>query len=229
MKPVTVAQMQEIDRRSEIEFAVPSLELMENAGRAAAKEALRLLSQELKLDPANAKIVICCGRGNNGGDGLACARHLKEMGTVHLAVFRLEAAKNKPLRGEVKAQLERAQQAKLPLRLFDNASALREALSQADLIIDALLGTGVQGKPLGPMENIVKTMMHAKKPILALDVPSGLNPDSGHHTGAFIAARWTVTFGLPKQGLLRPMAQPYVGQLIVADIGHPPELLKPYL
>ena len=227
MKPVPISVMQEIDRRSETEFGISSLQLMENAGRAVAAEADKFASEKLGKKIDAVKIVVCCGRGNNGGDGIACARALKSKG-AQIQLFCLPPG-DKPLKSELKTQIERAGQEGLPSIAPGDEAALDAALAGADLVIDAVLGTGAKGKPMGPAHYLIQKMMKAKKPLLSLDNPSGIDADTGYHTGAFIQAARTITLGLPKQGLLKPHAQRYVGELVVVDIGHPQELLRPYL
>ncbi|MEK6543930.1 MAG: NAD(P)H-hydrate epimerase [Elusimicrobiota bacterium] len=226
MKPVSVAAMQEIDARSEKAFGVSSLTLMENAGRAVAAQTQRFVEDRLKKTLKTAKLVVCCGRGNNGGDGIAAARALKTMG-ADIRVFCL-APGDKPLKKELVTQIEHTGKEGLTCEPADT-DAIDTAIADCDLAIDAVLGTGAKGKPMGPAHHLIQKLARSKKPILALDNPSGIDADTGYHTGVFVEATVTVTLGLPKEGLLKPHAKRFVGELIVVDIGHPKELLAPYL
>ncbi|MBI4063264.1 MAG: NAD(P)H-hydrate epimerase [Elusimicrobia bacterium] len=227
MKAVTSTQMREIDERAEKEFGVKSLDLMENAGRAVANKIVEILSQVLRSPLAESSVVVCCGRGNNGGDGMVAARYLKKLG-VGVEVFYVPPSPRKEMKKELQIQIEKAKKDGLTPGAVENPEALVPALSQTTLILDALLGTGAKGKPMGPIHHVIQKMMKAAKPIAALDIPSGIDADTGYHSGVYIQAKWTLTLGLPKVGLLKPHAQQYVGELVVLDIGHPPELLKKY-
>jgi NAD(P)H-hydrate epimerase len=109
----------------------------------------------------------------------------------------------------------------------EDESALQAGLAQADLILDGLLGTGSNGKPAGVMVKIIEAMVRCGKPVVAIDLPSGLDPDTGVAAGACVPAVLTLTLGLPKIGLVASQARRYVGELKVLDIGFPPDLLHP--
>lgn len=218
---VTAEEMREIDRRTILEFGVTALELMERAGRGVADEAKRWL--ESRLGPRAGKIGVCCGRGNNGGDGLVAARLLKEEGS-EVSAWLL------PAKGgygpEVQANLERARRAGVPVEvLAEDGVPDAAALASRDLLLDALLGTGSSGKPAGQVRRVIQAMMKSGRPILAVDLPSGLHPDTGYHSGVFITAVVTATLGLPKRGLLATHAQRNVGELKVVDLDLPKALI----
>lgn len=227
MKSLTAAQMRELDLRTEKEFQISSLDLMENAGRATANAAIKIISENLRRPLAQSLAVICCGRGNNGGDGLVAARHLKKAG-VAVEVYCLAPTEKKAFKPEFKAQLERARKEGLTPKMIVTPETITAGLSEAALVIDALLGTGSKGKPMGLVHKVIQKIMKAKKPILALDIPSGIDADTGYHSGVYIQADWTLTLGAAKTGLLKPHARRYVGELMVADIGHPKKLLEEY-
>lgn len=223
---VTAGQMREIEERCEHEFGVRVTTLMENAGRAVAEEVRRFIREKLQSAPETTKVLVCCGRGHNGGDGLVAARLLHGAG-VPTEAFLLAPKKGKKHPPAVSANLERAAACGISIHLLEeDSSRLARAAQEAQLLVDAVLGTGSAGKPAGPAHVMIQKMMAAKKPILSVDIPSGLNADTGYHSGAFICAALTLTLGLPKRGLLAPHAQRYVGELKVAEIGFPQQLLK---
>jgi len=224
---VTPEQMQELDRRAISEFGIPGLELMENAGRGVAEEARRMLeSKGQRLQ--DALVTVCCGRGNNGGDGLAAARFLKGMGAEVMA-FIAPPKRDGRYSEDVQKNLSRANEAGVSVhQASEELVELDIRLRSSALLVDALLGTGSSGKPAGVMHKMIQRMVKALKPILAVDIPSGLDPETGYHSGVIITAGVTCTLGLPKRGLVAPAAKRFVGELKVVDIGYPPELLKRY-
>ena len=222
-KPVvTAAQARALDQRATTEFGIPEADLMERAGEAVAAQALAMLGGAL-----GKKVVVCGGRGANGGDGLVAARHLSGAG-ASVRVFICGVKKDGGYPPLVAANLDRAKQAGVAVIETGEHSGLDASLNDCDLVLDALLGTGSSGKPAGAIHHMIQEITRSQKTVLAVDVPSGLQPDTGYHSGVFIAAAVTVTFGWAKRGLLATHAQKNVGRLIVADIGYP-ETLKPAL
>ncbi len=209
---VTAARMREIDRLA-VGRGIKVLDLMENAGRAVAAEV-----------QGYDRVAVCCGRGANGGDGLVAARYLKEKGS-QVQVFLCAAKGSYP--EPVAVNLERAKAAGVSVVAAEDAVALQNGLAQADVILDGLLGTGSSGKPEGTIAQVIEAMTRSAKPIVTVDIPSGLDPDTGEAQGACAPAVLTLTLGLPKIGLLKPEAKKYVGELKVLDIGFPPDLLHP--
>ncbi|MDI6824829.1 MAG: NAD(P)H-hydrate dehydratase [Bacillota bacterium] len=227
MKAVTGAEMREIDRLAQEEAAIPGLILMENAGRAVFGQALRMLGGE----PAGRRVLVLCGKGNNGGDGLVVARHLCHHGAE---VRVLLAAMPEELKGDAAANLAMARAeealpgARLAVRSLSGPGwedALAEELAAADLVVDALLGTGIQGGARGQVAQVIEILNRAERPVLSVDVPSGLDADTGAVSGPCVRARVTVTLGLPKVGLLIYPGAEYAGRVLVADIGIPPGLV----
>lgn len=218
---VTAAEMQAIDRRAIQERGVPALELMENAGRGVAEIVLGRLAEAGR---PRGRIAAVCGRGNNGGDGLVAARRLKARGVE--AEAWLLSGRREP-GPEVRANLERALAAGVAVRLVpEGEGPPAGALSACDLLIDALLGTGSRGAPAGSVKLSIEALVAAGRPVLAVDLPSGLDPDTGEARGACVRAEVTAALGLPKRGLLEPRAKDFVGELIVLDIGFPRELTQ---
>lgn len=221
---VGAAAMRALDAAATEKHGIPALELMENAGRAVAAECAAFLLGR-NVEPAKARIVVCCGRGANGGDGLVAARILKEGGAA-VTVFLCPPKSETPYPALVRTNLDRAKAAGVEVREAGPQAGLAEALASADLALDALLGTGSNGKPAGAIHHMIRELTKAKKPVVAVDIPSGIHPDTGHHSGVFVTADLTLTLGLAKRGLLAAHAKPNVGTLKVLDVGYPPALLK---
>ena len=202
------------------------LTLMENAGKAVALETVRYLKDELRRE-AGARIAVCCGRGSNGGDGLVVARVLAELGAE---VFAFLIPPKSEGEGEypepVRVNKDKAAAAGVKVEIFGPLTTLGETLPSVDVVLDAILGTGSSGKPAGPARDMIQAITRSKKPVLAVDIPSGLDPDTGHHSGVFVMAAATFALGLPKRGLLAAHAKKNVGKLFVLDIGYPADLLK---
>lgn len=222
------AAMRALDRFATEKYRIPVLDLMENAGRAVAEETLKFIKTNLGKKPAQASVVVCCGRGANGGDGLVAARCLKEAGarvTVVICPPRKDGGELGAYPSAVQANLDRAKAAGIPVAAAGPESGLDPALAQADVALDALLGTGSSGKPAGAIHHMIQALTRSKKPVLAIDIPSGLHPDTGYHSGVFVTAAETLTLGFPKRGLLAPHAKKHVGELRVLDIGYPKEFV----
>lgn len=228
--PVIGAQaMRDLDRLA-AQRGLATLDLMEKAGAAVAGEALRFVSERLGLKTAAARVVVLCGRGSNGGDGLVAARLLREAGAA-VSVFlcppkRAQAGAAAEYPAPLRANLDRARGAGVEAAVYAPEAGLAARLESAHLIVDALLGTGATGKPAGPVKLMIQEATRSRKPVLAVDIPSGIDPDSGYHSGVFIIAEETLALGLPKRGLLAPHAKRYVGKLKVLDIGYPQELIQ---
>ena len=221
---VTAAQMIEADRRATQEFHIPVIELMERAGRGVAEMSAVWAEKATGKPVASMTFTACCGRGHNGGDGLVAARCLRQKG-AQVNAFLMEA-KDAGYSSEVQENLRRAVHAGVNvLALAHDTGELDARLKASDAALDALLGTGSSGKPAGLIRVAVQRMRAAGKPIIAIDLPTGLHPDTGHHSGVFVTAALTLTLALPKRGLLASHAQKNVGQLKVVDLGYPPQLL----
>jgi NAD(P)H-hydrate epimerase len=220
MKLVTAAEMRELDRRAIEEVGIPSLVLMENAGRST----YQILRQE--FPSLNGPVAVVAGRGNNGGDGSVVARYLAQAGTP-VAIF-LVAARDQ-VQGDAKINLEVA--ARLGLEIIEvreekDLNPLAHRLARAGLIIDALLGTGLNSEVKGLMRLVIDEINRLRPPVLAVDIPSGLCADTGQPLGAAVEAQVTVTYGWPKIGQILPPGRDYVGRLWQVDISIPPELAK---
>jgi hydroxyethylthiazole kinase-like uncharacterized protein yjeF len=212
---VSRSEMRAFDAHAIEACRVPSLALMENAGRGAAEVVLEGLAPE-------ANVVVVCGGGNNGGDGFVVARHLVTRGrSVHV---HLSAAPD-TLRGDARTNYEALVGLGVPVQVIgSDLRALRADLGQADRIVDALFGTGLDRPLTGTHVACVELLNQSQRTIVALDVPSGLNADTGQAMGAAVRAKRTVTFGLPKLGLLTPHGAELAGELRVVDLGVPSSL-----
>lgn len=220
LRPVLREEVRSIDREAVREYGMPSVCLMENAGRGLADLLERL--------GISGPVVICAGKGNNGGDGYVLARHLDYRGhEVHVLVF-AEAAS---LEGDALTNYEIARRAGIAVEHIGgrpDAASLRERLTDAAWIVDGLLGTGIRGSVRAPYDVIIETINAAGRPTLAIDIPSGLDCDTGRPLGVAVRARHTATFVAPKKGFSAPGATSYTGTVHVLDIGAPRRLLEQY-
>lgn len=210
-----------IDRRAIEEYGIPGLVLMENAGRGMADVLERL--------EIAGPVVICCGRGNNAGDGFVIARHLDLRGyEVRVLVW----GDPSRLSGDAEANFKIVQKSDIPLVLFGDGhdpALLENHLASAAWIVDALLGTGARGEPRPPLDAVIDQMNAAGAPKLAVDLPSGLDCDTGQAAAHTIRASHTCTFVARKTGFLAPGAETYIGQIHVLDIGAPRRLVQEIL
>lgn len=223
---VTADVMRRLDLAATEKHGLAVLDLMENAGKAVAAECAVFLAEK-GLSVPQTKIVVCCGRGANGGDGLVAARHLAQGGATVAAFIcppKNDGSGKYP--EAVQANLDKAKAAGVVVTPAGPGSELGKALAWCHLAIDALLGTGATGKPAGAIHHMIREMTASKKPVVAVDIPSGIHPDTGYHSGVFVKADLTLTLGLPKRGLLAAHAKPQVGTLKVLDIGYPAALIK---
>ena len=220
---VTAAQAQALDHQATEKFHIPAKDLMERAGKGVADETEAYLAEVLHKNIHDARVVVACGRGSNGGDGLVAARHLREQG-ADVKAFLCPPKKDGGYSELVQRNIDLAKAAGVPIVDAGEGSGIAEALKSADVVVDALLGTGSSGKPAGAVHHMIQEITRSKKPVVAVDLPSGLHPDTGYHSGVYITAALTLTFGWAKRGLVTPHAQKYVGTLKVLDIGYPKEL-----
>jgi NAD(P)H-hydrate epimerase len=227
---VTAERMREVDRAATEKRGLKVIDLMENAGRAVASEVVVFLGSRGR-ELRGSRVAVCCGRGANGGDGLVAARLLKEGGAEVQAFICAPRKEGQGAAGRypepVQENLERARAAQVPVLPAEDEAALQAGLAQAEVILDGLLGTGSSGKPAGTVRKVIQAMTRSLKPVVAIDLPSGIHPDTGYHSGVFVTAALTLTLGLPKRGLVTAHARRYVGELKVLDIGFPKDLLTP--
>ncbi len=203
MKLVTASEMRELDRRAIQDLGIPSLVLMENAGRTT----YRILRRE--FHGLQGEVAVVAGRGNNGGDGFVVARYLAS--------------------GDARVNLEILAHLGIAVTevLTDaDLNPFIHRLAKAGLIVDALLGTGLNAPVTGLMAAVIERVNHLRAPVLAVDIPTGLSADTGAVLGVALKARVTVTYGWPKLGQVLPPGRDYVGRLWQVDIGIPPILAR---
>jgi ADP-dependent NAD(P)H-hydrate dehydratase / NAD(P)H-hydrate epimerase len=220
VKLVTGEEMAEIDRRT-IAAGTPGAELMESAGRRVFDAIVEEWEGLEGLCP-----VVVCGRGNNGGDGFVIARLLHQAGA---AVRVFLTTTREAVRGDAAHHLRLLEEAggKVELLLEEgNLEVFREALEGADLVVDALLGTGLKGAPRPEAARIIECVMGSGRPVVAVDLPSGLEAGTGRVHGACMRAVLTVTFGLPKVGHLFFPGRTHCGILRLVDIGFSAEVIQ---
>lgn len=216
---VTAHQMKLLDQRTIEELGLPGLVLMENAARGAVQVLL-------KEYPGARSIAVFCGKGNNGGDGLAMARYFQNSG---LSVQVFLAGNRKDLKGDAAHQLQLADLLSVPITEVTDSpnSDLKNELAGTDLVVDALLGTGLENEVRGIFRDLILMINGLPIPKAAVDIPSGLSSDTGLPLGLCIEADLTVTFGLPKVGQVLFPGSRFVGRLFVIDIGIPPSFWPP--
>jgi NAD(P)H-hydrate epimerase len=209
---VSIDQMREVDRLMTEEVGISLAQMMENAGRCLATHARGMLGG----DARGRQIAVLAGRGGNGGGGLTAARRLALWGAAVTVVL---AQPREEMRGVPRQQLSILEWIGIPVRGVDDG--LPDLLTGVQLVIDALIGYSLRGAPAGPVATLIHMANASSRPMLALDLPSGLDGDSGEASDSTIRATETLTLALPKRGLLAPAARPWVGQLHLADISVP--------
>ena len=214
---VTVDRMIEVDRLAIEEYGITLLQMMEQAGSHLA-EVARL---ELGGDLRGRSIVVAVGPGNNGGGGLVAARHLMNRGAgVRVVLARPALRMTDADRHQLATLL--AMGMSCCVATYDlSDEELEAALAKADLVVDAVLGYRAQGAPHGEVERLIGFIVRSGRPVLSLDVPSGLDPDTGETPGWAISAQATLTLALPKPGLLEAPGVERSGRLYLGDIGLP--------
>lgn len=220
IRPLSRAEVRDLDRVAADEYLLPTLILMENAGRGAAA----WLRSRLK---PGSSVHIACGPGNNGGDGGVVARHLDAWGfQVRVVWF----AERETLAGDALSQFQILERSEIDQTLWPKTASvdLDGIFQGADWLVDGLLGTGLTRPVAGRLRDVIESMNRSGRPILALDLPSGLDADSGEPQGVAIRARATATFVAPKLGFTSPVAREYLGEVEVVEIGLPRRLLEPY-
>lgn len=224
MKIVTDERMRELDRRTIEEAGVPGNELMDRAGRGIADVVMSLTRTS---GGSEAAVCLMAGRGNNGGDVFAAARHLHAEG-VRAKVWL--AGSEKDIRGDAFWHLAKMKEAQIPFTEVPTKDDW-EALQfdrEGDIIVDGILGTGVRGPARGPAAGAIQAInaLSSDRLVVSVDVPSGLHAGTGAAMGDTVRADVTVTMGLPKTGLAAPEALDYVGSIEVIDIGIPEEYVR---
>lgn len=218
------AELRAVDQRALAEFGLAGCVLMENAGAGAARLVLAARA-EWRLE--SAAVAVCCGSGNNGGDGAVLARHLANAG-VRVELFYSVAAS--ALAGDARTQAVTVARMGLPLAHTPSLDELRAGLARCGVLVDALLGTGSHGAPREPLAGWIRALnarRAAGARTVALDLPSGFDADSGAAADPTVEADLTATFAAPKLGFARAASARWLGRIAVVDIGVPRALLEP--
>lgn len=215
MVVLTPGQMRKADQLA-IKAGIPDLVLMEVAGRETAERVRHLL-------PEPGHVVIFAGKGNNGGDGLVAARYLDMWGyDVNLVLLR----PGDEYRGSSAANFKACKARSINISIFsDVKTRLNKELERADLVIDAMLGTGLTGEVRGEFARAIEMINDQSCPVVSVDIPSGVEGETGRVLGMAVKADLTVTMACPKVGLLVYPGKKYVGNLHVVDIGIPGEII----
>ena len=206
MKTVSVKEMQELDRIAIEDKGIPSITLMENAGRAVGEIALTELN-----NIKNKKAAVFCGSGNNGGDGFVAARYLFNKG-INVSVYLIGRRLN--LKNDSKLNAEALDDIGVEIREISAPISINHGL-----IIDAIFGIGLKGEVKEPARSIISDLNKKSVPIISVDVPSGLDADTGEILGIAVKAGITVTMQFPKQGFYKNKGPEYTGKIITVDIG----------
>jgi NAD(P)H-hydrate epimerase len=219
-RTVTPQKMQRFDLLAQDKYGIPSLILMENAGRGAAQVVFEALTGKKK------SVACVCGRGNNGGDGLVLSRHLINRG-VKVKIFML--AGDKPLKGDAKVNENILKKMGWRIGIINGSKdiqALKQSLGKCSVVIDAIFGIGFKGQMRKEQGRIIEAINQCSRPVISLDLPSGLDALSGEAGSACIKAKTTVTFGFSKTGLIKNDGPFYAGKVVVADISLPINFYK---
>jgi len=225
MRLVTASEMQSMDLRTIEELGIPGRVLMENAGLGASKLCVDYFKPQVKT-----RFSVVAGSGNNGGDGFVIARYLASWGyDVHVFLM----AKREKVKGDALSNLELLSSLSVPVTSVTDIPSFQKAehlLVQTDIWVDALLGTGLSSQVRGFFHHVISHMNDTYKPVMSVDISSGLNSDTGHPNGIAVSASMTVTFGFAKTGHVVYPGVNYTGKLEVVEIGIPPiisERVKP--
>lgn len=213
-------ELNELDRRAIEEFGIPGIILMENAGRGVVDY---LLSCKIQ-----GNIVICCGKGNNAGDGFVVARHLDNLGLSPLILL---FADPNDLKGDAKINYDIVIKSLLPITIVREqnfSKIIADLIAKSDWIIDAIFGTGLNGVVKSPYDVIIQAINSSHAEIIAVDIPSGLDCDTGKPLGIAVKAKSTITFVCNKKGFSNSEAKKYIGQVHIVDISIPKVLLNEY-
>lgn len=227
MTHLTREQVREVDRRAIEDYGIPGVVLMENAGRGATECILRSLGKFVA--GGGRRFAIVCGGGNNGGDGFVIARHLSNSGHKPEIYLACDPAS---LTGDAKINHHIATQMRLPMHDFHSKAAIEaniRRIRESGIVIDAILGTGFRGKVRWPVDFAIQWINEVSSHVCAIDVPSGLDCNTGEPSNSTICAYETITFVARKIGFRSEAAKPYLGDVSVVDVGAPPQIIDAVL
>lgn len=213
-KILSVRQARNLDVKARVKLGIPTILLMENAGRAVSKEVLKVIRGR------RMKVALFCGKGNNGGDGFCAARHLLARG-INPDVYL--CGNINEVKGEAKVNLEILLRLKKKVLQVNsnNLKAIQARIPGYSLIVDALLGVGIKGLVKGIFADIITAINQSKAYVLSVDIPSGLDANTGRVLGVSVKADRTVTFVAKKKGMVRAWGNKLCGKIITEDIGFP--------
>lgn len=222
-RPVTVRQIQNLDRIAIERYGIPSLALMESAGRAVAEEVKKFLRRKKRP-----RVCIICGVGNNAGDGFVAARHLLNAG-IGTKVFLVGKARQ--LKHGAAVNYRILKRMKCPIIDCRGAKFCAPAgsIAQANVVVDAIFGVGLNREIVEPFRSVIETINRAAKYVIAVDIPSGLDGTTGAIYGVCVKADRTMTFSFPKKGFLKCHGPRQTGKVVVVDIGIPAQIVKQVL
>ena len=214
---ISAAQMAEVDRSAIEDYGVTLLQMMEQAGSHLA-EVVRV---EIGGDLRDKRVVVAIGPGNNGGGGLVAARHLTNRGaSVRVVLARPALRMSEAARHQLATLI--AMGTDCCVATYDlSDEELEHVLATADMVVDAVLGYRIHDAPRGEAERLIGYLLRSGRPIVSLDLPSGMDPDTGEASGAAITAQATLTLALPKSGLFTSAGAARTGRLYVGDLGLP--------
>jgi NAD(P)H-hydrate epimerase len=220
MKRVGSDAIRKLDQSAIRDYAIPALLLMENAGRS--------VSDVISCEYKPCKVLVFIGKGNNGGDGLVVARHLANRGFLVQVAFLEDPTRFK---ADSLLNFSIVSKMNIPRSLMAAFSEgeILELCQETDLVVDAIFGIGIHGPMRGIFEKAIRAINGSQRPVVSIDIPSGLDADNGQVHGVAVKATRTVTLALPKRGLFEGEGPRYAGEIEVADIGIPRELLLPFL
>jgi NAD(P)H-hydrate epimerase len=228
LRPLSRDEVRTVDARAAGECGMPTVILMENAGRGAAALLRDRFAPAAGSQTPAPRVLVLCGPGNNGCDGGVVARHLDLWGFPVRVVWLADPAR---LRGDAATQwtiLDRSGLDQSAWQDEPEPEALDALLAGADVVVDGLLGTGLTRPVEGALLRAIEALNRSGKPVLALDLPSGLDADRGVPLGAAVRAALTATFVAPKLGFAAPGAREFTGEVVVIEIGAPRRLLEPF-
>ncbi len=212
-RTLTVRQIQNLDTIAIERYDIPSIVLMENAGRAVAEEVKKSLRGKKKP-----RVCVVCGIGNNAGDGFVAARHLMNVG---ISVKVILVSPRQEFKHDAACHYQILKKIKCPILSFRP-----QEIARVDCVVDAIFGVGLNLEIAESFRRVIETINHKAKYVIAVDIPSGLNGTTGAIYGVCVKADKTVTFSFPKKGFFKNHGPHQTGKVIVADIGIPTQVIK---
>ncbi|MCX7940919.1 MAG: NAD(P)H-hydrate epimerase [Endomicrobia bacterium] len=208
----TSEEIYKLDKLATEKFLIPSIILMENAGRLSAEFIRKYM---IKNDLHN--VIVFCGPGKNGGDGFVCARYLSIFG---FKVVVVKFIPEKKYKGDTLINYKILKRLGITIQNFEQAK-IKKLLSTSDVIIDAIFGIGLSRNVEGVFRDAIGLINNSKKVVFAIDIPSGINADTGDVLGLAVKADYTITMGALKKGFVKKTTKLFLGKVVVADIGYP--------